>query len=429
MKPKSQYKTMTNGAWSLWLNWALPFIFVILILVTASITSNAITALITISTVGLTHFIIFRNRQNESPYCLIIPYMLEIAFFWLAVIIFILDIIGDKLLTELSGQPYNHNLSIMPIMFFAPLCIIVSLWIKIKKRKCAFCQDCIARLGKTSDRSLLGKIYYQEAVLQTNVIFSISVVLTIVEWWYYFSYYVNTNYNSLDNYFYIWLPVTFICATMIFFGLRYYSLRKFLCSDDCNTSTIIRFLIIKQDQICISEDKNNVYDTPYKTSVSFQRNVTDIKAIEIFEKLSGISNGTIKFLYQSSDYRTISNVVHFAVFLQETEAIHVPDDKIQWATIEQLKTLTDHKTLSRSLMSEINRIYTIAISWKTYDAEGKRRYKVKYYTPTFRLSDMKSWEVDYNEPLWLYVSKINEDKKFYKLRMFWHKYISGFIKK
>ncbi len=38
---------------------------------------------------------------------------------------------------------------------------------------------------------------------------------------------------------------------------------------------------------------------------------------------------------------------------------------------------------------------------------------------------MKNWDVDYNDPIWLFVAMNNEDRRFFKLRKLWRKYVTG----
>ena len=77
------------------------------------------------------------------------------------------------------------------------------------------------------------------------------------------------------------------------------------------------------------------------------------------------------------------------------------------------------------LGSEINRIYTVAMTSKRYDREGNRLYKTKDYTPTFSLSEIKNWNLDFNDRAWLYVALNNADRPFFKIRRFWRKHVSG----
>ena len=201
-------------------------------------------------------------------------------------------------------------------------------------------------------------------------------------------------------------------------------MRNFLLSKDCHTSTIIRFLLISGDKILLVNSEYAV-DTPVKITKKFIASPNDVMQDDVFRNITGISGATIKFLYQSSDYRTVSNIFHYAAFVPEDSMSNFKEE--QWIDLEQLQMLIEVNVLSQQLLLEISRIYTTALAWKMYDKSGRRKYKIKHYKPTFRLSDMKNWDVDFNDPIWLYVSVVNEDKPFYFIRSLWHKYISGVL--
>lgn len=424
MKDIIQHNALKRGVFSLWLNWTFPLAFVMLMILVAPYVSRILSAVFCFLSVFIFHMLIRNNRHRESPFCFLIPYIVEISLFWVGAIILILDIFGENIITELTGQPYNHNTPIMPILFFTPIASIVTIWIKIRNYKNTFCTDCIARMGVTSERSLLGKIYSREAQLQVWLILIISIGLSVVVWYHYFASYINTDFNRLDRYMFMYLPVSIYLISLLALGIRYYNMRNFLLSKDCHTSTIIRFLLISGDKILLVNSEYAV-DTPVKITKKFIASPNDVLQDDVFRNITGISGATIKFLYQSSDYRTVSNIFHYAAFVPEDSMSNFKEE--QWIDLEQLQMLIEVNVLSQQLLLEISRIYTTALAWKMYDKSGRRKYKIKHYKPTFRLSDMKNWDVDFNDPIWLYVSVVNEDKPFYFIRSLWHKYISGVL--
>lgn len=91
----------------------------------------------------------------------------------------------------------------------------------------------------------------------------------------------------------------------------------------------------------------------------------------------------------------------------------------RWYNLSQVERLLHNRELTPMLASEIHRLHTITMAWKTYDAEGRRLYKVKNYHPIFRLDGICDWDVDFNSPKWLDVARLNEDKRFFRLRKLW----------
>lgn len=118
------------------------------------------------------------------------------------------------------------------------------------------------------------------------------------------------------------------------------------------------------------------------------------------------------------------NIFHYIVFLDDSDKILESFNGI-WLTLSELNDMINEGAVSISLASELSHIYTITMTWKTYDQSGRRRYEIKNYKPTFKLNDMPNWEVDYNDYNWLYVAEVNEDKPFYTLRRIWHKITKG----
>lgn len=86
-----------------------------------------------------------------------------------------------------------------------------------------------------------------------------------------------------------------------------------------------------------------------------------------------------------------------------------------------LRQLAQQGLLGRDLVSELMRIYKVAMAWKTYDEKGRRLYVIKHYKPTFRLRDIRKWDVDFNDYHWLAVDRTNEDKFWYPIKRLFNK--------
>jgi hypothetical protein len=95
--------------------------------------------------------------------------------------------------------------------------------------------------------------------------------------------------------------------------------------------------------------------------------------------------------------------------------------------LSKIKELIADNKVSEIFKSEIERIYKMSMAWKTYDIKGEKIYNIRNYKPTFRVCDIKDWDVDYNDISWLFVSGNNADRPFFKIRKFWYKYICGIM--
>ncbi len=97
----------------------------------------------------------------------------------------------------------------------------------------------------------------------------------------------------------------------------------------------------------------------------------------------------------------------------------------EWLTQSELLRMVENREVSPMLISEIERLYTVIMAFKTYDISGRRLYDIKHYKPSFRLHDIASLLVDYNDPQWLFVAKDNEDRPFFYFKRFWRRYVRG----
>ena len=99
------------------------------------------------------------------------------------------------------------------------------------------------------------------------------------------------------------------------------------------------------------------------------------------------------------------------------------DSKIEgeWLKWGHLRQLAQQGILSPDLVTELTRVWRIAMAWKTYDEGGRRLYPIKNYKPTFRLRDIRSWDVNYDDTHWLTVDRTNQDKFWYPVKRLFNK--------
>lgn len=442
MDTDSRKKGITQGIQALWRVWTLSNGSVMLILLLSLYLSKSIIPLLTLAEIGVIHYLVRRNRHLHAPFCYRIPYIFMWILFWSALIISLYLIFASgHYSTEWNGQPINPNLPLIPILVIAPIGFFVSTYFLVRGTKSAFCVDCEIRSGMSEERGFLGKIYRQETDYQTRWLVVQWGVLTILEWVYYFTLFINTNINTPDLFFFVWLPVLVILISVIYMGIRYTMLWSYYCNDhnmshaDILGKSQIRYIVICDNKVWLhipvpeeldtNPDSILKIDTPVKTVMRYQSNVSTFEARDRFRVITGVKCPEIKKLYVNSDKRMISNISHFAVFFDSTDQLENACVSGEWFTLGEVQIM--HKTglLSSLFESEIYRLHTIAMAWKTYTKDGKRRYAVKHYKPTFRLSDIPSWDVDFADPIWLFVARNNEDSRFFHLRRFWNKYNTG----
>ena len=122
-------------------------------------------------------------------------------------------------------------------------------------------------------------------------------------------------------------------------------------------------------------------------------------------------------------------MIHYAAFPGD-DARYIAENKgWEWFNAYMLDSALASNSLSPQLAAELFRIHTITMAWKTYDREGRRLYPIKNYRPTFRLGDLRKWDVDYDDTLWFSIAATNQDRRFFGLHKFWDRITGIFTRK
>lgn len=434
---------MSAAIFGLWQNWAVAVgLLAMLVLLSPYVSAKWMPP------VCLTAYILLqiaRNRQRAQrvPGCsrlysemsvilLAVACVSSLRYFWG----------GDVDDFELTGQPVNMQHPIIAILISAPVTAIVTAFFLLQRNEPLVCQMCHLRYGNVVENGFIGRLYRREWRYQSRLLMILSGVIAVVTWAYYLTYYVNVNLNNADFFFFIWMPVSLFVLSLVYLGWRYYSLWVFYCHQDSThmienpSSTTVRFLVLSGDKMLMditATDRNfdngqvvKRFDTPARIVLPYQDKVGQMQAQQLFQQISGISDAEIRPVYDSPDKVTYRNICHFFAFLDSPD--EMVDSRLQgeWMTLPMIQELMTQHLTSADLNSELKRIYRVAMAWKTYDRSGRRLYRFKHYKPTFRLRDIRSWSVDYNDPLWLRVGHNNEDQRFFRIRRFFHK-LQGMI--
>lgn len=425
--------------WSLWRNWAIaagaPVLAIALSLKIGMLWLPLVLF-------GLELFIytqIRLNRDAALPVCFLTPFVMTRILFWSALTMLILGLCSTHGLYDRWFDVYDPAVPYLPVMVIGPVASVISGWAVIRKFNFGFCVECRMRLGTPAERGFMGRLFSQEGRFQVKFMLWFSVIITVVAYVYYFTTYINAGLSSSDKYFFVWLPVIFYITSLIFIGTRYFNLWAYYDHNIVGTdigkgsSTSIRFLIFTKTKIYLTDDadlgrdykSDDLYDTPASLTIPLRRDITLEEATRFFRELSDIERFNIRFMYLSKTSDGEANAFHYIVTLDDEAITSQSKLEGQWFDMYRLEKLLNSERLIPLLASEIYRLYTVTLSWKTYDRYGRRRYRIKNYHPTFRLRDIVNPEIDFNDPQWLNVATNNEDKPFYILKRFWRKYING----
>lgn len=426
---------LSAAIFSLWRNWTIAIGFLAILSFVSPLIRQVWLAPVCI--VLFLALQLIRSAMNNQPVPVCSRLYKEVSVIILVITCIVLlryFITGGNGAFELTGQPVNTNGPLLGILISAPVTAVVTACFLLQKREPLVCQLCHLRYGNVVKNGFIGMLYHREWRYQTRLLMVLSLLLGVVDWTYYLFHYINVNLNRADYFFFLWLPLALYVISLLYLGWRYYSLWVFYCHNDEGhvvtdpSSTTVRFLVISDDMILLDirrTDKffNNGavikrFDTPAVATLPYQERYDAGRAAELFKQITGISGAEIRPMYDSPDNVTYRNIFHFFAFIDNKEDITESKIHGEWFSLGELRQLMMQHLTGNDLNSEMARIYRIAMAWKTYDREGRRLYKFKHYRPTFRIKDIRNWEVDYNDGHWLSVGRLNEDSRLFRLRRF-----------
>lgn len=431
-------RVLTLAIFGLWRNWAVAVGLLTVLAVCAPLVPRPWLAPLNIVFFLALQWLHSVLRKSDVPSCSRL--IQEVSAVILITAVFVIAIhffARGEGLYEITGQPFLADSPLIAILVTAPVATIVALAFLLRRGEPLVCEKCKLRYGSVIEYGFIGSVFRRELAYQTRLLFALSLLLSITEWGYYMAQYINTNLNRADLFFFVWMPMVIYALSLVYLGGRYYSLWVYYCHNDeegiiskPGTSTL-RYLILNEDKLFVNMVDTGMkfsngarvkkFDTPAVAHTSYTENENIHNAIQQFQQVTGIRNAQIKLAYLSPDNVTYQNVFHYFAFLPDSEA--VLDSKIEgeWLTWGHLRQMANQQLLSHYLLSELNRVYQVAMAWKTYDERGRRLYSIKHYRPTFRLRDIKNWEVDFNDPHWLAIAKNNQDKFWYPVRRLFNK--------
>ncbi|MCM1484371.1 MAG: hypothetical protein NC043_08530 [Muribaculaceae bacterium] len=435
-----------TGIFLIWLNWVVGVGAIVLTIVLSLWVKATAMPLVAFGLELMLFAMLKKNRQARVPVCFVIPFVIMRALFWSGVIMVIINILYSDWFVErlFDLGTINRQIPFIAQLILAPVTMAISFWAYRKKGALGFCRECKMRYGTPAERGFLGKLFTQEGRYQVRFLLIVSVTSTVLTWSYYFASYININLNNADKFFFVWMTALVYVATVIYLGIRYLGLWSYYChSENTNTyrhgaTTKLRFIMIWDNFICLQdpatdadtlmpeEDKT---DIPAKITLTYRHDVSLYDASRNFEAITGLQGVDTRFMYSTVSANADCNIFHYLCFLDEEQKHKFDATSIRcaWYKFGEVADMLNKHTLAPLLSSEMVRLHTVAMAWKTYTPEGKRRYKIKNYKPTFRIKDIHKYNVDYNDPTWLFVSDNNEDVPFFKLRRFWRRHINGAI--
>lgn len=330
----------------------------------------------------------------------------------------------------------NHSIPYITSLVVFPVCVVISLIVTMPSLNQRHIRRCHLHNEYNPSSPMFSRIVHATYLSLLKRLLFITLIISIIDWAYYFLAYDNKSINTPDRFFFFVVPAAIYVWSIIFVRQSYSVLSltngkkiyadsnaTFTLSAPLTNSHIVRLLVVQNDCLLLDLSEQSIsecnVDTPYLEIKPNTFQVTDQSAGSLFEHRTGISSFKIKKLFTNERRDTNNVIYHYMVFLDDDTDTSLL--KGQWTPIEGIDRLLKMGVTSPSLSDEIYRIYTIAMAWKTYDRNGRRLYPIRNYRPTFRLGDILKWDVDFSDNRWLKVARINQDNLFWFVRRLWLK--------
>lgn len=430
------------GIFSMWTTWTIGFGAIVVVLIVSLYVSVIWLPIVSLLCELLVFMLIRHNRVSSTPMCYLLPFIVTRILFWSTIVMIVINMLNyyHVLHRFFNPETINQQIPFVILLIISPISFLVSVWADKRGQSITFCDDCIIRHGTSAERGFLGNMFSQEAQYQVKLFVLLFAVLTIISWCYYFFFYVNVNFNTIDCFVFVWFPVILFLITIIYLGIRYFTLWIYYCQDlegsvvRNGSYSVLRYIVFCGDSVFLKKPDYNRddyrmldqrYDTPAKLTIEYNSKLSEYDSEIYLKGLTGLTQYELRLLYVNSNFRVDCNIYHFACFVESEEQVANSRMEGEWFTLPELNKLIEENNLSNIFISEYNRIYNISMAWKSYDRQGRRLYSMRNYIPTFRLQDIKDWDVDYNDIEWLFVAKNNQDRSFYRIKRFWRRVING----
>lgn len=414
-----------------WRHWAVSLALVVIMILLSPIVSREAFPLIPLAFAALLALFIYgkRKRSNQG---LAIPYIVTVSMLLEAVLLFGLNLTERIIdIYELTGKPANAELPVIVQLSISPVLAAVSgIFILRRLGSGRFFRGQHGR----SDVSIVQRMVWQETRYQTRLLFMLSLGMSVAAWLYTYYSFVTISINKPDKFFFQWLPLIVYILSLVYLGFRCVSLWAFYSQNDPvmmlnpHRSSIMRCLIVCHDHLYlinrrldVKHEVNTFYETPVRLRMPFTKSFSTDEALKLFRQYTGLDKGikAFRFIFDTFAPDTDNSLFHYLCIVDEEKDLD--PSRInggKWYSIDQLKRMDREHTLSAELSAELVHIYTVGATSKRYDIDGNRRYAIKDYVPGFSLSEIGERNIDFTDPRWLRVARLNADKPFFHLRRF-----------
>lgn len=422
-----------KGLFSLWLGFTLSITIFIIPIFLSIYLGVFYFPIIALALSGITYaFLRYRREKNKDKVDCLLPLyimarvMLAYGIIMLIVNVFVLRL--SELKIDLMEVDKSFHFYYFPVLILSVL-LAISCYIS-NKTVCIYCVNCN---GYSTGNNMFNKLQKTEITNAMRQLILIGIVLAVAGWGYFFFLYNSANISNFDRLIFSGVPIIIVLIHEIAISIRYLSLAIY--SEDLYTdtpykknNTLIRYIVVSGNKMLLYKNAKGEYDTPFSLNRDFITSITAHEAEQLFKRKYQIGGIEMKTIYTNVDNFYKSSIIHEFAFVDDEESAPKIKDG-EWCDIQKIEKISKDEPASPLLKSEMYRIFMTLLAYKQFDISGNRRYKIKGYTPSVQVSDVKNCNVDYNDKRWLLLLSINRQNNslLFRCRKFFYKYVEGVI--
>lgn len=342
------------------------------------------------------------------------------------------------------GLALLHLPFVPMVLFQAPFMALLTYLFEQRNIQPPFCQQCVIKRGGIWERNLLGDYTRLEAYNIIRILLFGALIVAAVAWAL-FLWGIDTQ-SRLGRYFYLFFPAALCVALILFETIRRWLLKMAIHpsgkglklatngeeNDSKKISGIIRIITIGQEKIFLIESQcdnliwynNSGLDTPLHctyTDYYLSPNEEKQKACQIIQKELQIESPNLKHLNSTVLERARQRVGHYILFLPDKDIPKMERYPGRWYTVEEIARLNREHRLHPLFRECYARLCTVVNAARTYRMSGERRYPIRGYKPAFTLRHLQELNIEFDDPIWLYVSRHNEDRLLGRIDLWFQK--------
>lgn len=341
------------------------------------------------------------------------------------------------------GLSLLHLPFVPMVLFQAPFMALLIYLFERRNIQPPFCQQCVIKRGGIWERNLLGDYTRLEAYYIIRILLFGSLIVATVAWAL-FLWGIDMQ-SRLGRYFYLFFPAALCVALILFETIRRWLLEMAIhpSGNGLKLATInnrrkqqfygiIRIIIIHHEKIFLIEHQNKTEDWTYDYGLDtpIQQTYTDCiseiseeknMASQIVKEELHIKSSNLKHLNSVISEDRLQRVGHYILFLSDKDMPEMERYPGRWYTVEEIARLNRKHRLHPLFRECYARLCTVVNAARTYHMNGERRYPIRGYKPAFTLRHLQELNIEFDDPIWLYVSRHNEDRLLGRIDLWFQK--------